>query len=54
MTLWTTPEINAALGLRCTQPLSITGVSLDTRTLSAGDLFVCLRGDHHDGHHYID
>lgn len=54
MTLWTTAEINAALSLRCSEPLTITGVSLDTRTLKAGDLFVCLRGETHDGHHYID
>ena len=54
MTLWTTAEINAALSLRCSEPLTITGVSLDTRSLSAGDLFVCLRGETHDGHHYID
>ena len=54
MTLWTTADINAALSLRHSAPLTITGVSLDTRTLKEGDLFVCLRGDHHDGHDYID
>ena len=31
----------------------ITGVSIDTRTLSPGDLFVPLRGTHADGHAFI-
>ena len=31
----------------------IAGVSIDTRTLQAGNLFVALRGPHHDGHHYL-
>jgi UDP-N-acetylmuramoyl-tripeptide--D-alanyl-D-alanine ligase len=29
-------------------------VSTDTRTLSAGDLFVALRGPNHDGHQFVD
>jgi UDP-N-acetylmuramoyl-tripeptide--D-alanyl-D-alanine ligase len=31
-----------------------TGVSTDTRTLSAGNLFVALRGPNFDGHRYIE
>jgi UDP-N-acetylmuramoyl-tripeptide--D-alanyl-D-alanine ligase len=31
----------------------ITGVSLDTRTLAPGDLFVPLRGAHADGHDFV-
>jgi len=31
-----------------------TGVSTDTRTLSAGDLFVALRGERFDGHAFLD
>lgn len=30
-----------------------TGVSKDTRTLEAGSLYVALRGDRFDGHHYV-
>jgi UDP-N-acetylmuramoyl-tripeptide--D-alanyl-D-alanine ligase len=29
------------------------GVSTDTRSLAPGDLFVALRGKHHDGHDYL-
>lgn len=31
-----------------------TGVSTDTRTLAAGNLFVALRGPNFDGHRYVD
>lgn len=33
--------------------LSCRGVSIDTRTLSPGDLFVAIRGDHLDGHDFL-
>ena len=32
---------------------SITGVSTDSRTVKAGDLFVALHGEHFDGHDYL-
>ena len=31
----------------------VGGVSIDTRTLAAGDLFVPLRGEHADGHRFV-
>ncbi len=33
---------------------TFSGVSTDTRTLAAGELFVCLRGPNFDGHEFID
>lgn len=35
-------------------PAPITGISIDTRTLRPGDLFVALRGERHDGHDYVE
>jgi len=32
---------------------SFSGVSTDSRTIAAGELFIALRGDHFDGHHYL-
>jgi UDP-N-acetylmuramoyl-tripeptide--D-alanyl-D-alanine ligase len=32
---------------------AVTGFSVDSRTLAAGDLFFALRGPHHDGHDYV-
>ncbi len=31
----------------------VTGISTDSRKIEAGQLFVALRGDHYDGHHYL-
>jgi len=32
---------------------SFSGVSTDSRTVAPGELFVALRGEHFDGHHYV-
>lgn len=53
--LWTTEEIVAATQGQCTdQSVSITGISIDTRTIEAGDLFIALKGNNSDGHAYLD
>lgn len=31
----------------------VTGVSIDTRTLKPGDLFIAIKGPRFDGHHYL-
>jgi UDP-N-acetylmuramoyl-tripeptide--D-alanyl-D-alanine ligase len=47
--LWSGEELAAATAGRLTQPFAPTGISIDTRTLTPGDLFVALVGDT-DGH----
>lgn len=32
---------------------AVCGVSTDSRTLASGELFVALRGEHHDGHDHV-
>ena len=51
--LWTADEIAAATGGTATAPFAATGVSIDTRTLDAGDLFVGLAGAR-DGAAFVD
>ncbi len=50
--LWTSAEAAAATGGHVTQPWQATGVSIDTRTLQKGDLFVAL-ADVRDGHDFV-
>jgi UDP-N-acetylmuramoyl-tripeptide--D-alanyl-D-alanine ligase len=50
--LWTSAEIAAAVGGSETYAFEALGVSIDTRTLEAGDLFVALAGER-DGHEFI-
>ncbi|HEY0184411.1 MAG TPA: UDP-N-acetylmuramoyl-tripeptide--D-alanyl-D-alanine ligase [Rhodopila sp.] len=48
--LWTAAELVEATGGTLSEPFDADGVSIDTRTLAAGDLFVALLGDGRDGH----
>ena len=32
---------------------AVRGVSIDSRTLEAGDLFIAIKGDAHDGHDHV-
>lgn len=50
--LWTSDEAMAATGGRTTAPWAAGGVSIDTRTLQPGDLFVALK-DVRDGHDFV-
>ena len=51
--LWTAQDLIEATGGAMRQRFDATGVSIDTRTLSPGDLFVALRGEAGDGHDYL-
>ena len=53
---WTGHQVRDAMGgvLRSGGEQVCTGVSTDTRTLQSGDLFIALRGEHFDGHAFID
>jgi len=45
--------VAAQLGLAIETDAEVTGWSIDSRTLRAGDLFFALRGPTHDGHAYV-
>ncbi len=54
---WTLAEVAGALG--ATAPAGVdpvarlAGVSIDSRTLRAGDLFIAIHGPRHDGHAFV-
>lgn len=52
MSLWSHAEAEDATGGRATAPFSALGLSIDTRSLQAGDLFVALSAAR-DGHDYV-
>jgi UDP-N-acetylmuramoyl-tripeptide--D-alanyl-D-alanine ligase len=52
MSLWTSKQIAEATGGKATEDFTVTGLSIDTRSLKAGDLFVALK-DSRDGHEFI-
>lgn len=51
--LWPAGTLAVAAGGRATRAFAASGVSIDSRTLRAGDLFVALEGAHRDGHAFV-
>jgi UDP-N-acetylmuramoyl-tripeptide--D-alanyl-D-alanine ligase len=54
--LWTVDAMAAAMRARGEGPLPATvgGISIDSRTLAAGDAFFAIKGDARDGHDFVD
>jgi UDP-N-acetylmuramoyl-tripeptide--D-alanyl-D-alanine ligase len=53
MSLWTASELAEATGGTFSGPFDADGLSIDTRTLAAGELFVALLGEGRDGHAFV-
>jgi UDP-N-acetylmuramoyl-tripeptide--D-alanyl-D-alanine ligase len=51
--LWTATELAVATGGRARGNWSVAGVAIDSRTVQPGELFIALRGPHHDGHDFV-
>ena len=51
--LWTARDLMEATGGAMETPFAATGVSIDTRTIQPGDLFVALQGETADGHRFV-
>jgi UDP-N-acetylmuramoyl-tripeptide--D-alanyl-D-alanine ligase len=51
--LWSTRDLVEATGGAMLTDFTASGVSIDTRTLAPGDLFVALRGEVGDGHDFV-
>lgn len=50
--LWTSADAATATGGRATRPFAVTGLSIDTRTIRPGEMFVALK-DARDGHEFV-
>lgn len=50
--LWTSDDASAATGGRATRPFAVTGLSIDTRSIRPGEMFVALK-DARDGHDFV-
>lgn len=51
--MWSATELSSATNGAMRTPFDAAGVSIDTRTLRPGDLFVALEGDNGDGHAHV-
>lgn len=52
-TIWTAKEADAATKGQSTKDWSASGISIDTRTIKPGDLFIAIKGDIMDGHEFV-
>ncbi|HEX2939718.1 MAG TPA: UDP-N-acetylmuramoyl-tripeptide--D-alanyl-D-alanine ligase [Rhodopila sp.] len=52
--LWTAAELTEATGGTMATPFDATGVSIDTRSLRPGEMFIALLGDGRDGHAFVE
>jgi UDP-N-acetylmuramoyl-tripeptide--D-alanyl-D-alanine ligase len=54
--LWTVEALAAAMHARCAGalPESISGISIDTRTIAPGVAFFAIRGENRDGHEFVE
>ena len=52
-TLWTSAEVSKSVNGKTDGEWFATGVSIDTRSLESGDLFIALQGDNGDGHQFV-
>ena len=54
---WTIAQVAGAVGSRAGAGLDpvarVAGVSIDSRTVGAGELFIAIHGPSHDGHDYV-
>ena len=53
-TLWNAADAADATGGKAGSDWNATGVSIDSRTLQSGDLFIALSGPNFDGHDYVN
>ncbi|HVY12372.1 MAG TPA: UDP-N-acetylmuramoyl-tripeptide--D-alanyl-D-alanine ligase, partial [Alphaproteobacteria bacterium] len=51
--LWTSGDIAAATSGACKGTWTVNGVSIDSRTVKKGDLFVALKGPNFDAHDFV-
>jgi UDP-N-acetylmuramoyl-tripeptide--D-alanyl-D-alanine ligase len=51
--LWTSVEVESATLGNASRPFAVNGLSIDTRTLKEGDLYIAVKGDNRDGHDFV-
>lgn len=52
--IWTAEAVGAALGIGGLSGWQARNVSIDSRTIAPGDLFIALRGERFDGHAFVE
>ena len=51
--LWINKDAESATGGKSTMDWCAGGVSIDSRKINKGDLFIAIEGDNFDGHNFV-
>lgn len=51
--LWDSNKVDEAIGSTSSRPWACSGISIDSRTIEKGDLFVALTGENGNGHSFL-
>jgi UDP-N-acetylmuramoyl-tripeptide--D-alanyl-D-alanine ligase len=51
--LWTADELERATLGRASKPFAASGVSINSREIAPGDLYIAIKGEKHDGHDFV-
>lgn len=51
--LWSKYELDSLFDCFLPEDFQATGISIDTRTIKPGDIFIAITGDMHDGHRFV-
>jgi UDP-N-acetylmuramoyl-tripeptide--D-alanyl-D-alanine ligase len=51
--LWTSEELERATLGRAAAPFVASGISINSRTVRKGDLYIAIKGERHDGHDFV-
>ena len=51
--VWSSEDLTLALSVKVAKRIAAFGLSIDTRTIKLGDLFIALKGEKSDGHAYV-
>lgn len=51
--LWSKYELDSLFDCMLPEDFSATGISIDTRTIKPGDIFIAITGEMHDGHRFV-
>src|SRR3984893_7384511 len=53
--LWAVEAMGAAMDCACARPLrgSVSGISIDSRTIAPGEAFFAITGESRDGHDFV-
>jgi UDP-N-acetylmuramoyl-tripeptide--D-alanyl-D-alanine ligase len=52
--IWSTEDLETVFKQKISFKIAATGISIDSRTVEPGDIFIAIKGEHMDGHVFVE